>query len=308
MKNKLFIDDTDAYVQYTLFVEQYNYKQVIQYGKFKTIPTTDWAEYDGIEADLSNPLLNTRSIAISFCFTDWSKAKDLFLDLSDGAYHTFYFTDLGKTYTWRLDKTSSYSINKQLGKISLTFVEDTPTIPTAEPLEQATIKTQGFSIDGYDLSLFNCYVLDNSIQSIRQALDTKENLSINTKQIQGAIYDSGVVLYKNKDIKLTLLINTATLSEFWQSYEALFAKIVASGEHTLTVANESCVEGENGEYQCYYNGISISKFDILGNGHVWCNFSLTLSLLTVRTDLSLLATEDETLVVMEDDNETYIET
>ena len=101
MKGRLYIDGTDAFDEYGVFVEQYGYKALIQLPPFKNIDSTEWPEHDGEEYDLSAPVLDTKTFAISFCITDITSASDLFELLSDKSYHTFNFTELGKSYKLR---------------------------------------------------------------------------------------------------------------------------------------------------------------------------------------------------------------
>ena len=67
MKGKLIINGIDAYVRYGVFVEQYGYKALVQYPALKSVESNNWPEEDGIEADLSSPVLDTKSFNISFC-------------------------------------------------------------------------------------------------------------------------------------------------------------------------------------------------------------------------------------------------
>ena len=78
MKNLLFIDGRDAYVEYGIFVEQYGYKQLIQFPSFKKLESTDWPEEDGIEVDLTATKLDTRRLQIQFCISNVRYAEDLF--------------------------------------------------------------------------------------------------------------------------------------------------------------------------------------------------------------------------------------
>ena len=98
MKNSLFIDGRDAFLEYGVFVEQQGFRQLIQFATFKKVDTTDWPEEDGIEADLTNPQLDTRTLQIQFCITDIRYAENLFDKLTVGAYHAFEFREIKKTW------------------------------------------------------------------------------------------------------------------------------------------------------------------------------------------------------------------
>lgn len=290
MKNKLFIDGRDAFIEYGVFVEQYGYKQLIQFAAFKKIDTTDWPEEDGIEADLIDPKLDTRTLQIQFCITNTRYAEDLFDELSLGAYHTFEFRELKKTYRLRMTQNGAFSSFVKLGKMTLTFSDDFPEIPTGThyALDKSDIRQIGFEIDGIDFSQFGTYVLQGSTDSIRKAANTKENLKISTKDTAGILYDSSAVNYKSKDVTLKLLIDAPDIDEFWARYNGLFAVVLQPETRNFYYA------ALGNEYDCHYKNMSVTKFDILRSGKVWCEFQIVLTFVNYRPvgQYMLLAHED----------------
>lgn len=294
MKNLLFIDGKDAFTEYGVFVEQYGYKQLIQFASFKKIDTTDWPDVDGIEADLTDPKLDTRSLQIQFCITDTRYAEDLFDELSIGAYHIFEFRQLGKSYKLRMTSNGSFKSFIRLGKLTLTFSDDFPAVPTGThyALGKSGIRQVGFEIDGIDISQFGSYVLDGSEDSIRKAANTKDNLKISSKASAGVIFDASSLRFKSKDVTLKLLIDAPNITEFWKRYDGLFAVILKPESRYFYYAQLG------NEYECYYKSMSVSKFDILRSGKVWCEFSVTLVFSNYRPvgQYMLLAHEDFDLV------------
>lgn len=294
MKNKLFIDGRDAFIEYGVFVEQNGFKQLIQFAAFKKIDTTDWPEEDGIEADLTEPKLDTRTLQIQFCITNTRYAEDLFDELSIGAYHTFEFREIKKTYRLRMTQNGSFSSLIKLGKLTLTFSDDFPVIPTGThyDLDKSDIRQIGFEIDGIDFSQFGAYVLKGSEDNIRKSAGTKGNLKISTKNNAGVIYDSSAVSFKSKDVTLKLLIDAPDIDEFWTRYNGLFAVVLQPETRNFYYA------ALGNEYDCYYKSMSVSKFDILRSGKVWCEFSIALTFVNYRPvgQYMLLAHEDFALV------------
>lgn len=305
MKDMLFIDGRDAFIEYGVFVEQGGYKQLIQFASFKNVDTTDWPEEDGIEADLIDPQLDTRTLQIQFCITNTRYAEDLFDELSIGAYHTFEFREIMKTYCLRMTANDAFSSFIKLGKMTLTFADDFPVVPTGTyyALDKSDIRQISFEIDGIDFSQFGTYVLNGTEDSIRKAANTKDNLKISTKDASGIIYDSSVVNFKSKDVTLKLLINAPNIDGFWRRYNGLFAVVLQPETRNIYYA----VLGN--EYKCYYKSMSVSKFDILRNNHVWCEFSVVLTIVNYRPvgQYVLLAHEDFSLVEVElNGTQTYI--
>lgn len=298
MKGRLYIDGTDAFDEYGVFVEQYGYKDIIQLPPFKNIDSTEWPEHDGEEYDLSAPVLDTKTFAISFCITDITSASDLFELLSDKSYHTFNFSEIGKTYKLRLVSNGSLSSRVHLGKLSLSFADDFPEPDQDTPYATGAedVHQSGYELDGIDFSRFGVYVLDGSDDSILKAPNVRQNLTIDIKSVAGVSYDGENVFYEAKDVTLKLLIRAANVTVFWKRWNAFFTELLKPEERSLYL--DKTVE----EFDCFYKKNTVSKFDIMRNGRVWCEFSVVLTFTNYRPigNHALLATEDDALVLTED--------
>lgn len=303
MKGKLFIDGNDAFTEYGVFVERYGYKALIQAPPFKSVDSTEWDEYDGAEYDLSEPVLDSKTFAISFCITDITSASDMFELLSDKAYHTFDFRELGKTFKLRLTSNGSLSSKVKLGKISLSFSDDFPTPDAADPYPVGAkdVRQSGYEIDDIDFSRFGVYILNGTDDNILRAPDVRQNLTIDNKGEAGVTYDDEIVMYRPKDVVVKMLIRASDVSTFWHRWNSLFTALIKPETRCLYI--DKTVE----EFDCFYKKCSVSKFDILRNGRVWCEFSVTLTFTNSRPtgNYALLVTEDDELVMTED-GESYI--
>lgn len=278
MKGRLYIDETDAFDEYGVFVEQYGYKALIQLPPFKNIESTEWPEHDGEEYDLSAPVLDTKTFAISFCITDIASASDLFALLSDKSYHTFNFTDIGKTYKLRLVRNGSISSKIHLGKLSLSFADDFPNPDHDTPYDTgaADVHQSGYELDSIDFSRFGTYVLDGSDDNILKAPNVRSNLTIDIKSVAGVSYDGENVVYESKDVTLKLLIRAANITVFWKRWNALFTELLKPDKRILYTKKlgKAC--------DCFYKKNSVSKFDIMRNGRIWCEFSVVLTFMNYR--------------------------
>lgn len=299
-QGKLYIDGYDALTEYGIFVEKGGYKGVVQMPSFKSLDTTEWAEFDGIEVDLLSPVLDTRQFQIQFCITNVRYAEDLFDDLATGAYHTFFFVPLKKTIILRMVSNGSFSSFIKLGKLTLTFAVDFPSLPTGAyyQLGKSDVRQSGYEIDGIDFSQFGSYILKGSDDSIRKAANVRDALKIDVKSVSGISYDEEEVFFKSKDVTLKLLINASDIDEFWKRYNALFAILMQAESRYFYF------DTLNAEYECYYKSETVSKFEILRNGRIWCEFSVVLTFISYRPESSwmLLATEDNDWVITEDGN------
>lgn len=298
-RGKLLVDGEDAFSEYGIFVEQYGYKALIQMPSFKKLTSTEWPEYDGEEVDLTAPVLGTKSFSISFCMVNNRWAEDFFdLLATDGAYHTFYFADLKRSYKLRMTSNGTFSSNVKFGKLALTFSQDDCEIPSAEPLDfgASGVRQFGYELDEIDFSQFGANVLDGTDDAIRKAPSVRANLSVSTADKHGVSYDDAEVHFKTKDVKLSLLIRAETIDDFWLRWDALFAVLMQPESRVFYFGDAGA------EYECYYKSCSVSKFDILKNNHVWCEFSVTLTFTSCRPANSymLLATEDSDWVITED--------
>nr|DAI30110.1 MAG TPA: hypothetical protein [Caudoviricetes sp.] len=295
---KLFIDEADAYTEYGVFVEQYGYKELIQMPSFKKLDTTDWPEYDGQEVDLISPVLDSRELQIQFDIVNVRYAEDLFLTLSNGAYHDFRFVELEKTYRLRMVSNGSFTQNIRLGKLTITFADDFPVVPVADYYKTGVsdVNQSGYAIDDVDMAQFGTYVLEDTDASFRKAASVRKALSIDISSLAGIDYDQKEVHFQTKDVTVKLLINAKGIDEFWKRWNSLFAVLLQPEVRKFYL---SALEAE---YECYYKSNSVSKFDILRNGHVWCEFSVVLVFTAYRPESSwmLLATEDFDWVITED--------
>ncbi|MCM1221650.1 MAG: hypothetical protein NC044_05390 [Prevotella sp.] len=291
---KLFIDGIDAYTEFGVSVARYGYKQLIQMPAFKKLDSTDWPEEDGTETDLTEPQLDTRTLQIDFNINNVRYAEDLFDELCGNSYHTFYFVELKKTYKLRMTQNGKFKSLIHLGTMTLTFADDFPTIPTAEHyhLGESEIRQVGYEVDGLDFSQFGAWVLEGTDDNIRKAANTKDNLKVSAKNVAGVMYDGSQTYFKTKDVQIKLLIDAPDINTFWRRWNALFGTILQPESRTLYYA----VLGN--EYDCYYKSNSVTKFDILRNGKVWCEFSVTLTFTDYRPtgQYMLLAHEDFALV------------
>lgn len=66
MSGRLYIDGVDVYKQYGVYVSDNGWNELVAMPPLKTVDSNDWQEEDGIEADLSSPVLNTREVNITF--------------------------------------------------------------------------------------------------------------------------------------------------------------------------------------------------------------------------------------------------
>ena len=123
----LYVDGYDVYKQFGMYVVEGGYNELVAFPPLKDVEKNDWQEEDGIEADLSAPVLNTREVSIKFAISGLYSSLFDFLDvLSDGAYHTFSCAEIGRVYRLRLTQQPNLKAIKILGQATLKFADDFP--------------------------------------------------------------------------------------------------------------------------------------------------------------------------------------
>lgn len=299
LTGRLYIDGADAWENYGVFVEQYGYKGLVSMPSFKEISVTEWAEYDGEEADLTDPVLDAKTVSIPFCITNVAKAEDLYATLYGGAYHTFKFADLGgKTYKLRMTSTGSFSSLIQLGKLTIAFSDDFPPTPTGEPYAAGAsgVKQTGYTIDSTDFAQYGVYVTRGTDDNMRKAADIRAALTIDPTTAAGVTYDDGASpVFKAKDVTLKLFIHATDIDDFWERWNAFFAAVTAAETHKLYFPRLEA------EYECYYKSCAVQKFEIVPARRVWCEFNVTVRCTApyLNTTYWLLVTEADEYVVTE---------
>lgn len=300
MKGRLYIDGKDAYTEYGVYVVQGGWNELIAYPPLKPVATNDWQEEDGIEADLSSPVLDSRDIALRVAFSGIYSSFDQFIALlSDGAYHTFECTYIRRRYRLRLVSLPNFEEAELLGMATLKLADDFPmrNYSYIAPMSN-TYTVNDYSFDGYPFTRYGVRILRGTHNEVMKTPDVKQNLLRNIETNAGVLYDGKTVTYKSKDVKLQCLLRADTLNELWRNYDALL--------YDLTRPDERMLEADGNEFPFYYRSCQITEF--YPNGKIWLQFSITI---TVTGNLRLLsnfiALHSEDDMAIQTENEYLIE-
>ncbi len=273
MIGKTYIDGVDIYSAFGLSVSEGGYDGLILYPPLKKTDTNDWAEEDGIEADLSSPALDVREISITFIGAN-SNLAGFFAVISDGAYHVFNFASIGQTYTLRFVSENSRETIGPVTKLTLTFCDD---FPMKDYVYQAPIETgtpqSDYSLNGCNLSAYGIRVLQGASDQLNKVPETKANLTINLNNAPGAYYDAGTVTYKSKEVMLHLWLRGSTKELFWQNYKAFLYDMTRPGIKILTK--------QSGNYPFYYQSATASRIFVTG-GSMVADFTIKLVCVSYR--------------------------
>lgn len=273
MKNQLYIDGIDIFESFGISVSEESYGDIAGFPALKPVPYNDWHEKDGIDPDLTSPVLDTKAITIAFHFAGSHANYAAFVDiLSDEAYHLFNFIEIGCTKRLRLSKCGDIKSTLDLHGFKMTFIDDTPLEGYSYAAPQSAIYPLGdYCIDGVDVATYGLRVLQGTYDSIIKAPDVKLNLTTSNSISSGAKYDGEKVTYKSKSCKLRFLMKSASFEEFWRNRDALLFDLSKPGARVLSVA------ALDKDIPFYYKKCEVSCF-FPDRGKIWFEFRVEIEL------------------------------
>lgn len=276
MTGRLYIDGKDIYAEYGVYVVQGGWNELIAYPSLKPIDSNDWQEMDGIEADLSAPVLDTREIQLKVAFTGVdSRFLALIRHLSDGAYHTFDCRCIERTYTLRLVAQPNLAVAHALGTTTLKFADDFPLLGyTYEKPASNMAAYNDYTFDGVNFTDYGVRVLKGTLDEVKKTPTVKTNLFRNISTQMGALYDGKNVTYKSKDVKINCLMRADTLDELWRNYDALLYDLIRPNERKLWVKEL------DKSFPFYYKSCQVTEF--YPTDKIWLQFTLTVTFTTFR--------------------------
>lgn len=295
---RLYIDGDDAYKQYGVYVVEGGWNDLVAFPPLKTVPSNDWQEEDGIEADLSNPVLNTKEVQLKVAFSGtYSRFSALIELLSDVAYHTFECVYIGRIYRLRLVSQPNMAIAQTLETATLKLANDFPFDGYSyKAPDSSVVPAEDYKFDGRKFTDYGVRVLKGTLAEVKKTPTVKTNLLRNLSHLSGAIYDSGQVTFKTKDVKIYCLMRAESLDELWRNWDALLFDLIRPDEHLLWV------DDLEQEFPFHYKSCQVTEF--YPDGKIWLKFTLTVTFTrSFRLDENdmVLATEDGIVVFTQDD-------
>lgn len=297
MTGRLYIDGHDAYRQWGVYVVSGGWNDAIAYAPLKAVEYNDWQEEDGIEADLSDPKLNTKEVSLNFAYAGlYSRFIEFITLLSDRAYHEFDCSYIHRRFTLRMTQMPNLDHAVALGFVTIKFCNDFPLKDYQYKAPSSNVmRAEDYLIDGLPFTDYGCRILHGSLSEVMKAAAVKQNLTRNIASLPGAIYDGEVVTFKSKDVKLECLMRAETLDELWRNYDALLFDLIRPDERLLEVSELEQT------FPCFYKSASVSEF--FPDGKIWLKFSLTLTFthsFRLEGDDYVLASEDGIIIFTED--------
>lgn len=290
MTGRLYIDGSDAWSSWRVLVADGGYEGIAAMPPLKSYESNDWHEEDGIEADLSAPVLDRKEASVQFLTLGGMADYYSFIDaLEDGVYHEVNFAELGRTYKLRVVSYSNLTLCGKVWRFSVKFCDDFPLSDYEYAAPSGGIayaSGQGCRLDGKSLSQYGVTLLRDTTAGVALPASIKANLSRSVAEEAGLEYDGeGAVTRKQKEIRLSCLMRNSTLSGLWGCWDALLYDLTQAGARTLSIPGAGQV------VECAYKSCEVSE--VLPRA-AWIKFTLRLTVVSyaVGSDL-LLCTEAE---------------
>ena len=272
MTGRLYIDGKDIYAEYGVYVVQGGWNELIAYPPLKPVDVNDWQEVDGVEADLSSPVLDSKdNIRVNVAFTQFENGfMKLVEQLSNGSYHILDCVYIRRRYKLRLTAVQTLNRAIDLGEATLKFVDDFPLqdYNYAPPISNIT-GVEDYYVDGKNLAEYGVSVLNGTLDEVMRMPAVKTNLLRNISINSGALYDDKEVRYRSKNAKIYCLLRADTLDNLWRNYDALLFDLIRPGERVLKVGSR--------EFSFYYKDSQVSRF--YPDGKIWLEFVITVNII-----------------------------
>ena len=267
INNSLIIDGVDVYTNFGVYVVKGGWNELVSFPPLKSVDYNDWHEYDGIEVDLSNPVLDARELNLKFASCgNYSSFVNMLLDET---YRQFVCSEIGREVSLRYVQQANLAKASSLYTFALKFSDDFPLDRTTHerlaPVSNIA-SSADWKLDNINLTSYGVRVLDGSLAELLKTPAVKKNLCRNISTRSGIIYDDVPCSFQSRDVRLSCLMTASNLTNFWVNHDTLLFDLIQPDERKLT--------SFGGQYKCYYKSCAVSEF--IPSGNPWMKFTLTL--------------------------------
>ena len=271
MDGRTYIDGVDLYTRYGLYVPANGYNGLVEWPSLKAIDINDWHEEDGVEPDLSAPVLDSRTFGLHLAGRPtMAQISALFAHLKREPYHEIDAAEIGRRTFVRLVGNPRLDYYGDLLFVELTLADDYPLNGYSYLSPSSTIEeAEGAAIDGNNFSDYGVRLLEGTKSSFENRGEVKQNLMRNIASEPGVEYDNSSVRFKAYDATLGCLLRAETQTELWRNYDALLYDLVRPGKRIINIP------GSSKYYDCYYLSSNVRRF--FGSGKLWLEFDINVN-------------------------------
>lgn len=280
------IIDTVDLAAYGIFIERGGSDDFISFPDRRTPDQNDWAEFDGLDVDLTDCCFDAKSVKVNYVIVAETEAT---FKSHLNSFETLHFVpglrnvfvkEFNKTFSLRFlgfpgykHKGGLYNPRKKTGYITAEYSMDDPlqlfTPAVISPVSNRTNLAQ-ISINGYDLSKFGVVVQDIYSTAL-QPYSAKSGMVRKIQSLNGLIADTGVAPKKtSRQIVIESTMLADTLNEFWTNYTALFNNLRISTAVQLGVTRTGAI------LNCYYSKMTNFKKEAPFSRKIKVSFNLIL--------------------------------
>lgn len=281
MTGKLYINGIDIYKSFGLYSCDQGYNSLIQWASLKDVPYNDWYEENGIEPDLSEPVVDSRTCTLHLAGrSSDTQIWDLLSLVSNGATpNTIEVAEIGRTFSNLVYLNASEpKVVDDLWQIDLSFVDDCPVVPAIGSPQSNVASYNDYAIDGRLFTDYGVRILAGTRSSLAQIPARKTNWEYSSEYAHGTISGNNNVGHtKAYEATLRCLMRADSLTELWNNYDALYAQLVSAGEHHIDATAIAK------RYPCYYRYAKVKRF--YASDKIWMEFDITVNIYTTPINL-----------------------
>lgn len=297
MNGKLFINGTDIFQTYKGFVVENGHSELIEYPAMKNIETNNWHEENGIEVDLSDPKLDSKSFSLNMAFVGTRQQfYDFISFITVTAYNTWNFAEISRSYNLRLVNNNSFQKEQDLRVVKFTLANDAPLSGYSYIAPSGGFNTYvaDYELDAVQLSQYGVQVLKGALAELEKVPTVKTNLLRTNSKMAGSVYDGGYVKFKEKEATINCLMRASDLGVLWRNWDALLYDLSKPNIRTFHSVER------NEEFPCYYKNSKVEEFSPLGEP--WVKFKITLIFIFIVLEGEewVLSSENDYIIITED--------
>lgn len=234
----------------------------------RTPDANDWAEHDGLDADLSECTFDAKTVRVDYYIS--APTETLFKQYLN-AFETLHFApgyrqifvkEFNRTFSLCFIGFSSYKhrgglvkTGKKSGYLTAEYVMDDPVQQFSSSPSPGLPSGGGGStyvkLNGTDLGAYGIIVQEVYSSALRPRTP-KKRLERVIRHLDGTIADTGAAPKKQaRQIVVECIMTAGPIAEFWTNYNVLFNQIRLLAPLTITAAGSVI--------NCYYSQMSELK-------------------------------------------------
>lgn len=273
MTGHLLVDRVDVAAVYGVAMTAGGLNSVLSWPPLKTPPSNDWQEDDGLDLDLTAPMLDVQEVSLPFVAVGvFTRLSAFMAMLATGSYHRFEWPEIGVRKVLRVVQQSALSYADNFTTFTLKLACDTPLkfdpAQTCVPVS-CVAAADDYTLDGVNFRNYGVRVLMGTLGELIRQPDVKPHLLRNISTQPGAVYDPiGTVRFKSREAKINCLARADCIEDLWCNMSCLLRDLTKPGQRLVGItAIDSFVA-------CHYKSCTVSEF--FADKRPWLKFSVTV--------------------------------